>query len=134
MVSRNDGGGNMNSDSYKFVTHRGYQIEPKRDFGNGFFLIDGMPCRSGFVVTKDGCNAMPAATWFQTVADAKESINLLMEVGPDNFWVAFKMRKAAKSVASDLFAVLVRATNDDLGDNWRVDARVLIARVNEVAK
>jgi hypothetical protein len=66
------------------VIHRGFEIRVKRDFGNQFHLIDGMPCMWGYVVVKDGCNAMPGATWFQTVKAAKRGIDALFDVGGAN--------------------------------------------------
>src|SRR4051812_47193161 len=64
-----------------------YRIVPKRDFGNQPFLINGKWVSSGFVViyTKAhptmgryaGCNAMPGATWFQTIRRALIAIDCL---------------------------------------------------------
>jgi hypothetical protein len=49
----------------------GYSIQRKRDF----------PCggreRVGYVVAKGGCNVMPGATWFETVAGAHKGIAAL---------------------------------------------------------
>lgn len=68
------------------VKFRGFTIEPKRDFGPTGFYIDGRFIKRGYVVVKDGCNAMPGATWFLTIADAKEAINVLIDVGGDDIW------------------------------------------------
>ena len=69
--------------------YRGYQIEPKRDFGTYGFLIKGEWVKTGFVVVKDGCNAMPAAAWFQTKPEAKEAIDALIvsEGDAELFWL-----------------------------------------------
>lgn len=82
--------------SYK-RDYRGYEIRVKRDFGSQFHLIDGMPCMWGYVVVKDGCNAMPGATWFQTVKEAKRAIDVLIEhpEGGDAFWKALRGENGA---------------------------------------
>ena len=64
-----------------------YRITPKRDFGPKGFWINRQWVRQGFVVTRDGCNCMPGATWFQTVAEAMAGIRALEEAGGgDAFW------------------------------------------------
>lgn len=78
------------------VDHRGHSIIVKQDFGDSWHLIDGMPCAWGYVVVKDGCNAMPAAIWFQTVRDAKAAIDILIQAEGDaqKFWVLWRARQA----------------------------------------
>ena len=49
------------------IDHRGFTIEPKRDFGPAGFLLDGRFVKVGYVVVKNGCNAMPGAVWFRTI-------------------------------------------------------------------
>lgn len=73
-----------------------YRIVPKRDFGTGFFLINGRQVRQGFVVTDGFCNVMPGATWFQTVADAMRALRILIEVNGDarRFWIAMREETA----------------------------------------
>ena len=68
--------------------YRGYSIKPKKDFGTQGFLIEGKWVKKGYVVVKDGCNAMPGATWFRTVAEAEEAIDVLIAVDGDAelFW------------------------------------------------
>lgn len=75
------------------ITYRGHLIVPKRDFGAGpGFLIDGKFVKSGFVAVAasgkhQGCNVMPAATWFQTVPEAKRAIDVLKRTRtPGSFW------------------------------------------------
>lgn len=63
------------------LEYRGYHIVLKRDFGRHFHLVDGMPCRWGFIVTKGGANALPGAVWCQTVKEAKQCIDCLIETG-----------------------------------------------------
>lgn len=73
-----------------------YRIVPKRDFGSGpGFYIDGKYVKKGFIVTDGNCNVMPAATWFLTIADAMEAINIWEMVGKDadRFWLAWKKRR-----------------------------------------
>lgn len=68
------------------VNYRSYTIKPKRDFGSYSFLINGKMVREGFVVTDEhNVNAMPGATWFQTVKDAKKGIDVLVVYGKENF-------------------------------------------------
>lgn len=68
--------------------YRGHEIKPKRDFGETGYFIDGKYVKKGWNVVKDGCNIMPGATWFQTVQEAKESIDLLIAVkgNAEEFW------------------------------------------------
>lgn len=69
------------------IDYRGFTIEPKRDFGPGpGFYINGQFIKRGYVVVKDGCNAMPGATWFLAIESAKEAIDILIEVGGLNIW------------------------------------------------
>ena len=70
------------------LSHRGFTVEPKRDFGPSGFYIGGKFIKSGFVVTKNGCNAMPAATWFLSVDDAKRAIDTFIDVAgnAEKFW------------------------------------------------
>lgn len=65
-----------------------YRIVPKQDFGSGAgYLINGRYVKRGFIVTRDGCNCMPGATWFETVAEAMRAIPVLEETGGSPaFW------------------------------------------------
>lgn len=84
------------------LNYRGYTIQHKRDFGDGWHLIDGMPVRAGFVVVdQNGCLALPGACWDQTVAAAKESIDVLLAVGGDAkaFWHVTRKIQTAKEAA-----------------------------------
>jgi hypothetical protein len=70
--------------------YAGFTIKPKRDFGaSGFYdAPTRRKVKEGWVVVKDGCNAMPGATWAHTQAAAKQMIDVFMAVGenPDRFW------------------------------------------------
>jgi hypothetical protein len=68
--------------------YRVFNIVPKRDFGRTGFLIDGKKVTKGWIVTDGFCNKMPGATWFTTVAKAKNAIDLLIAVDgdADMFW------------------------------------------------
>ena len=89
----------MNISAHK-LNYRDFAIVVKQDFGGRPHLIDGMPCMWGYVVTAGptqsypGSNAMPGATWFQTVKDAKKAIDVFIEVegNAEKFWN--KMRRA----------------------------------------
>jgi len=75
----------------KKVDYKGYNINPKRDFGSYGFLIKEKTVSKGFVVTdKHNVNVMPGATWFQTIKDAKNGINVLIKYGEKNFWKGLK--------------------------------------------
>lgn len=76
----------MNTDKIEF---QGFTILPKRDFGTVGFNIMGEKVRDGFVVTKNGCNVMPGATWFQTVVAAKRAILNWIDAGEnsDIWWL-----------------------------------------------
>jgi len=66
------------------IEHRGFRIVPKTDFGQYGYRIDGMTCREGYVVIdKAGCNALPGAVWTQTVAEAKECIEVMCRLAGD---------------------------------------------------
>ena len=68
------------------IDWHGFTIEPKRDFGPSGFFLDGRFTKIGYVVVKDGCNAMPGATWFRSIEDAKDAIDVLIEVGGADIW------------------------------------------------
>ena len=92
------------------VTYRDHLITHKADFGNGF-LIDGMPCTEGYVVTRGGVNVIPGAGWFLTVKDAKLGIDCLIQsIGiADHFHALFREAKAAQAAAPALVAALQEA-------------------------
>jgi hypothetical protein len=74
------------------VTHEyaGFLIKPKRDFGSTGFYDEKTrrTVKEGWVIVKDGCNAMPGATWAHNVAEAHQLIDVLMAVDGDGqkFW------------------------------------------------
>jgi hypothetical protein len=90
----------------KTYSYRGYVIGPKQDFGTHGYLSNGKIIKKGWVVCYgpgarmdlrdapnmlvEGCNAMPGATWFQTIKEAKHGIDVLIKVGgeqnSDKFW------------------------------------------------
>lgn len=66
-----------------------WRIKPKRDFGSGRgYYVRGEYVKQGFVVTLNGCNVMPAATWFETIPEAMEHLRIWIEVQFDagRFW------------------------------------------------
>lgn len=77
------------SGNYK-PEYAGFWIKPKRDFGEtGFY--DSKTRRNvkeGWVIVKDGCNAMPGATWAHNLAEAQQMIDVYMAVDGDaqKFW------------------------------------------------
>lgn len=77
------------------LKYREFEIVMKLDFGDEFHLIDGMPCNQGYIVCYGPtqkyakCNAMPGATWFQTVKQAKRAIDVLIQVGGEGKAEAF---------------------------------------------
>lgn len=61
------------------VQYRGFTLHVKGDFGDQPHLIDGLPCAWGYIAVRNGCNAMPGATWFQTVKDGKRGVDALIQ-------------------------------------------------------
>lgn len=102
--------------SYR-ITYNGFTIAVKRDFGDQPFLIDGLPCAWGYVVCYgeghqyEGCNAMPGATWFQTVKEAKRAIDMLIAVGGEGnstqFWKA--LREVGRMTQAEWQAAIEKA-------------------------
>jgi hypothetical protein len=68
--------------------YNGFHIVNKLDMGSYPHLSHANSIRTGFVVTKDGCNAMPGAIWFKCMLSAKAGIDLWMESGytAELFW------------------------------------------------
>lgn len=71
--------------------YAGYWIKPKLDFGSDAGFWDAPTRRhvkEGWVIVKDGCNAMPGATWAHNLAEAHQMIDVLEAVGGDGqkFW------------------------------------------------
>lgn len=69
------------------IEYRGFHIRPKRDFG-GYPYANVNTYKKGYVVVKDGMNAMPGATWSFSVIEAKVMIDSFIEAGGDAkvFW------------------------------------------------
>jgi len=68
------------------IEYRGFTVESKRDFGPSGFLVDGRFTKIGYVVIKNGCNAMPGAVWFRTIEDAKNAIDVFIETDGRGIW------------------------------------------------
>lgn len=68
--------------------YKGFEIVPKRDLGPDGFFEKGCWIKHGWIVLKKGCNAMPAATWFRSLAGARRAIRVLLRVKGDaqRFW------------------------------------------------
>jgi hypothetical protein len=90
------------------LNYCGYTIVVKRDFGDKFYMLDGMPCNFGYNVTKDQKNPIPGAGWFQTVADAKTGIDCLIASAGDaqRFHALYKRAKSMHRVAPELWVSL----------------------------
>ena len=90
------------------LNYRDHYIMVKRDFGGGFHMIDGMPCAFGYVVTRGGCNVIPGAGWFQTVADAEIGIDCLIEAGDDaaRFHQLYRATRTARTAGPDMLTAL----------------------------
>lgn len=75
-------------DGYK-AEYAGFWIKPKKDFGSGFWdAPTRRHVKEGWVICKDGCNAMPGATWAHNLAEAHQMIDAFMAVDCDGqkFW------------------------------------------------
>ena len=59
-------------------SYSGFTIKRSTDFGIG---DDPKPGEHGWVIVKDGCNAMPGATWAHTVKGAHQLIDVYLAVG-----------------------------------------------------
>lgn len=77
------------------IDYRGYTIVPKRDFGNIAYQSNGCVYRKGYVVIGGEyriCNVMPGGIWFNSIVEAKDGIDTLIESkesGKD-FWAIQK--------------------------------------------
>lgn len=79
--------GMVNVDIF-YIHYRGFTIKPKLDMGSSPWLSHANSFRTGWVVVKDGCNALPGATWCHSPFDAKATIDLWIEAEFDaqQFW------------------------------------------------
>lgn len=94
------------------IEYKGYQIERKQDFGTGH-LIDGFKVKHGYIALKGSCNVMPGATWFLTVKETKEAIDMyeLVEHDAAKFWVALsKLRK----MKNETFVECLKQIEDEI--------------------
>jgi len=86
--------------SRSHATYSGFKIVPKLDFSQherdkGIW---------GWVVTENGCNALPAATWARSQDEATALINIFLAADRDagKFWnLLFAMRHFAKAAAAE---------------------------------
>ena len=88
------------------VEHRGFVIRLKRDFDlDNPPFVDGMPVTSGYEViyktgSREGQNAMPDNTWFQSVKAARHGIDVLIDVGGEEnapqFWALLRQETACR--------------------------------------
>lgn len=63
----------------RVVNYRGYSIVPKLDFGDHAYRSHANVISTGWIVTKDGCNAMPGATWDASILACRASIDIWIE-------------------------------------------------------
>jgi len=82
-------------------SYKGYTVQAKRDYADVLSFDRGFYIRDGFVVVKDGCNAMPGAVWFNTVESARQAIDILEVVGEKRFWDAHRRVKDAVEKARE---------------------------------
>lgn len=69
--------------------YRGFVIQPKKDFGpNGILAVDGRLVTSGWIVTHEGANILPGATWAEGLHEAKELADAYLQAKGDvaMFW------------------------------------------------
>lgn len=85
-----------------FIEYAGFKIMPKRDFGESGFYDDKTRrnVKEGWVVTREGCNPMPGATWAHTQAGATQLIDVFLAVDEDaqKFW---HLLRAINAVAAE---------------------------------
>jgi hypothetical protein len=78
---------------WKVIHYRGFTIQPKLDMGKIPHLSNANSYRTGWVIVKDGCNAMPGASYATSPLEAKAMIDIWIEVDydVDKFWKLSKM-------------------------------------------
>lgn len=87
------------------LDYKGHQILAKRDYSDFVAYDQGFYIREGFVIVKDGCNAMPGAGWVKTVDRAKECIDILEAVGEERFHEVYgKVRQAKREAIAAVLA------------------------------
>lgn len=72
----------------RVVTYRGFTIKPKLDFGSYPHRNHGNVISTGWVVIKDGCLALPGATWSESILSARASIDIWIEANfnAEKYW------------------------------------------------
>ncbi len=70
------------------IEYRGFTIQPKLDMGKHPWSSNGNTYRRGYVVVRDGYQAMPGATWSENVIGAKVMVDSFIEANEDGqkFW------------------------------------------------
>lgn len=114
------------------VEYRGFGIVRKMDFGNQPHLIDGHMVKEGYLAIENGCNALPGATWGQTVQSVKNMIDDLITAREDAatkdipvataFWARVRLRRAAQKIALKMAAMLAGYAETDPTRNPELDA------------
>ena len=79
----------------KSYSYKGHTVQPKLDFTRDGYWVHGKIITHGWVVCKDGYNVMPGATWFESIREAKEALNVLLRVECDakRFWEAMQPKR-----------------------------------------
>lgn len=77
------------------VEYKGFIIQPKLDMGATPWRIGPNDIRKGYVITKDGANVMPGATWALSVSKGKDMIDAFLSSGGDaqNFYQILQERE-----------------------------------------
>lgn len=72
----------------RVVNYRGFSIVPKLDFGQNPYRSHANVISTGWVITKNGCNAMPGATWDSSLLACRASIDIWIESGfnAEKYW------------------------------------------------
>jgi len=72
----------------RVVSYRGFTIKPKLDFGQYPYRGHGNVISTGWVVIKDGCLALPGATWSSSILEARACIDIWIEAGfnAEKYW------------------------------------------------
>jgi hypothetical protein len=87
------------------IEHGEFTIVPKRDFGAGpGYYVRGRYVKSGWVVTKNGCNVLPGATWAETPEQALDLLHCYIAAGEGDdkggkkFWALVRLHNRAMGV------------------------------------
>jgi hypothetical protein len=127
--------------SHRQTEYRGFGIVPKNDFGQSGYLVHGHMVTEGYIVTENGCNALPGAMWVLTVQQAKDAIDDLLKAREDGnsgsehpFHKRNRLRRSLNSRSLELFEAVIHhleETYDATGGPSPELAKVLLGIIDD---